>query len=67
VTRRRPRVDFYHLFDEDELFFAPIILIAKRYRVALSVATVLRNTVGIASLLRSNIGVATIHKTKTQG
>jgi len=65
---RRPVVDFYHLFDEDELFgFKTPVLIVKKFRLAIGVATVVRKKIGTATTLRTKIGIATIHRTKAQG
>jgi len=67
VTRRRPRVDFFHLFDEDELFPVRIILIAKKFRMSLGVATISRLKLGAATTSRTKIGIATVTRSKAQG
>jgi len=63
----RPVVDYYHFFDEDELFPAPIVLIIKKIRFKIGVATVIRQKVGVATVLRQKIGVATVIRSKVQG
>lgn len=65
---RRPVVDFYHLFDEEELFFPiRILLIVKKIRFKIGFATVLRHKVGVATVLQHKIGIATVIRSKVQG
>jgi len=60
VVMRRPIVDFYHLFDEDELFPRKIVLIVKKFRLAIGMATVNRSPIELATVITSAIGMTTI-------
>lgn len=65
---RRPIVDFYHLFDEDDLFSLKlIVLIVKRIRFDLGVATKVRSNLGVAAKVRNPLQIATVVRSKVQG